>query len=117
MSWKNLLERKEHEYLHAGSFHHLSPCGCEVHKKNPVLSRTIIIRGDQTLVQLHKIIFKAFDRFDEHLYEFQIGGKSPQDPNARRYGFPSYPDEISNDFKLAGDVKQTTIDVLKLKQD
>jgi hypothetical protein len=93
------------------------PVDAKFVKKNPVLSRTIIIRGDQTLAQLHKIIFKAFDRFDEHLYEFQVGGKSPQDPMARRYGFPLYPDEISSDFKLAGDVKQTTIDVLKLKQD
>jgi hypothetical protein len=93
------------------------PVNAKFVKKNPVLSRTIIIRGDQTLAQLHKIIFKAFDRFDEHLYEFQIGGKGPQDPKARRYGFPTYPDEISKDFKLAGDVKQTTIDVLKLKQD
>jgi hypothetical protein len=92
------------------------PVDAKFVKKNPVLSRTIIIRGDQTLAQLHKIIFKAFDRFDEHLYEFQIGGKGPQDPESRRYGFPSCPDEISNGFKLAGDVKQTTIDILKLKQ-
>lgn len=49
-------------------------------KKNPVLSRTVMIRGDQTLAQLHKIIFKALDRFDEHLYEFQIGGKVPKTP-------------------------------------
>ena len=93
------------------------PVDAKFVKKNPVLSRTIIIRGDQTLAQLHKIIFKAFDRFDEHLYEFQVGGKGPQDPKAKRYGLSAYQDEISNDFKLAADVKETTIDVLKLKQD
>ena len=86
-------------------------------KKNPVLSRTLEIRGDQTLEKLHEIIFKAFDRFDEHLYEFQVGGKGPQDPKARRYGLPAYQDEASDDFKLAGDVKQTTIAALKLIQD
>lgn len=86
-------------------------------EKNPIMSRTIEIRGDQTLEQLHEIIFKAFDRYDEHLYEFQIGGKGHYDPKARRYGLPAYQDEISDDFKLAGDVKQTTIDALKLKQD
>jgi Plasmid pRiA4b ORF-3-like protein len=52
---------------------------------NPVVSRTIEIKGSNTLAQLHKIIFKAFDREDDHLYEFQVGGRGPQDPNARRY--------------------------------
>ena len=84
-------------------------------KKNPVLSRTLEIRGDQTLEQLHKIIFKAFDRFDEHLYEFQVGGKGSQDPKARRYGFPSDQDEVSDGLKLAGDVSQTALDDLNLK--
>lgn len=81
------------------------------------MSRTIEILGDQTLEELHEIIFKAFDRFDEHLYEFQIGGKGPHDPKAKKYGVPAYQDEAYDDFKLAGDVKQITIDTLKLKQD
>jgi len=85
-------------------------------EKNPIMSRMIEIRGDQTLEELHAIIFKAFDRYDEHLYEFQIGGKGPQDPKARRYGLSAYQDQISDDFKLTGDVKQTAIDALKLKQ-
>lgn len=51
---------------------------------NPVVSRTIAMRGDQTLEQLHRAIFKAFDRFDHHLYEFQFG-KQPQDRDALRY--------------------------------
>jgi hypothetical protein len=86
-------------------------------KKNPVISRTLEIRGDQTLEKLHEIIFKAFDRFDEHLYEFQVGGKGPQDPKARRYGFPVQADEGIDEFKLTGDVTQTTLDDLKLKTD
>ena len=86
-------------------------------RKNPIMSRTLEIRGDQTLAELHGIIFKAFDRYDEHLYEFQVGGKGPDDPKARRYGLPAYQDEISDDFKLVGDVEQTAIDSLKLKKD
>lgn len=54
--------------------------------ENPVISRTIEIKGSNTLEELHKIIFKAFDRFEEHMYEFQVGGRGPQDPNAKRYG-------------------------------
>ncbi len=85
-------------------------------KKNPIMSRTIEIRGDQTLEELHEIIFKAFDRFDEHLYEFLVGGKGPNDPKARRYGFSSTDDEVMGG-KLAGDVKETIMDNLKLKKD
>src|SRR5207248_6036324 len=57
-------------------------------KKNPYLQRTIQIRGDQTLEDLHDAIFDAFDRSDAHMYEFQIGGKRPMDPKARRYVLP-----------------------------
>jgi len=49
-------------------------------KKNPVISRTIEIRGDQTLGELHRAIFSAFDREEEHMCEFQVGGKGPNDP-------------------------------------
>lgn len=85
-------------------------------KKNPVLSRTLEIRGDQTLAQLHKIIFKAFDRFDEHLYEFQVGGKGPNDPKARKYAIPMDEDEIFTELQLTGNVTRTTLDDLKLKK-
>ena len=86
-------------------------------RKNPIMSRTLEIRGDQTLAQLHNIIFKAFDRYDEHLYEFQFGGKGPNDPKARRYGLPAYRDELADGFKLAGDVMRTSMDALQLKKD
>lgn len=82
-------------------------------KKNPVMSRTIEIRGDQTLEKLHEVIFKAFDREDEHLYEFQIGGKGPNDPKARRYGTFGENEAV----EMAGDVTETTIDTLKFKKD
>lgn len=60
-------------------------------RANPVVARTIEIRGDQTLARLHAAIFNAFDRDDEHLYEFQIGGRRPMDPRASRFGLPEPP--------------------------
>ncbi len=83
--------------------------------KNPVITRTIEICGDQTLEELHDAIFKAFNRFDHHLYEFQIGGKGPNDRKARRYSFSSTDDEIMGG-KLAGDVRETALDDLKLRK-
>ena len=41
---------------------------------NPVISRTIEIRSDQTLNQLHRTIFESFGRWDDcHLSEFNMG--------------------------------------------
>jgi hypothetical protein len=40
-------------------------------RANPAVARTIEIRGDQTLAHLHSAIFRAFDREEEHLYEFR----------------------------------------------
>lgn len=41
--------------------------------------RTIAMRGDQTLDDLHEAIFHAFDRFDPHLYSFYF----PRAPRRR----------------------------------
>lgn len=87
-------------------------------KKKRYVSRTIEIRGDQTLEELHLAIFDAFDRFDEHMYEFQFGSK-PMDPRARKYVMP---EAMEMDFGMgwgistppAGQVDQTTIDSLGL---
>jgi hypothetical protein len=84
-------------------------------KKNPVMSRTIQIRGDQTLEDLHHAIFDAFDRFDEHMYEFQFG-KGPMDPKAPRYVLPSaYETDMGDEKRPAGRVDQTTLDSLGLE--
>ena len=56
-------------------------------KRNPQISRAIEIRGDQTLADLHHAIFAAFDRWEEHMYEFQFG-KGPNDPKGKRYVLP-----------------------------
>jgi Plasmid pRiA4b ORF-3-like protein len=89
----------------------------EFAKKNPVILRTIEIRGDQTLEHLHRVIFKAFNREDQHVYEFQIGGKGPNDPKARRYGLSSLFEDKFKEGESEGDVAQATIDSLKLKKD
>ena len=86
-------------------------------KQNPVISRTIEVRGNQTLEDLHYAIFNAFDREDEHMYEFQIGGKGPNDPNAKQYGLSSAFEDVTDQAKSEGDVTQTSIDTLSLKVD
>jgi hypothetical protein len=55
--------------------------------RNQEVWRTIAIRGDQTLEDLHWAIFDAFDRDDPHMYEFQFG-KKPHDRKAKRYVMP-----------------------------
>jgi len=87
----------------------------EFAKRYPVVSRTIQIRGDQTLAELHEAIFDAFDREDEHMYEFQVGGKRPMDPKADRYVMPMALDYPLDDSKPDGDVTRTTIGSLGLK--
>jgi hypothetical protein len=82
-------------------------------RKNRSVVRTIEIRGDQTLEQLHDCIFDAFDRDDPHKYEIQIG-KGPMDRKGPRYVLPMAADE---DFgpPIAGTVDATTIDQMGLK--
>ena len=78
-----------------------------------VISRTIQIRGDQTLQDLHRAIFEAFDRWDEHAYEFQFG-KGPHDPQGKRYVLPHMLDERDKQPNIAGDVTRTKLDALGL---
>jgi hypothetical protein len=85
-------------------------------KKNPVVSRTIQIQNNQTLEDLHRAIFSAFDREDEHMYEFQFGGKGPNDPKARRYSLSTPFESELEQVESEGDVAQTTLEALKLKK-
>src|SRR4051812_7963905 len=83
-------------------------------KKNPEMSRTIQIRGDQTLAELHNAIFDAFDRSDEHMYEFQFG-TGPMDPKGKRYVLPdTFEMDTEEDNPPAGRVDQTRIESLGL---
>jgi len=84
-------------------------------KKNPVVSRTIQIRGDQTLEDLHHAVFDAFGRWEEHMYEFQFG-KGPMDPKARRYVLPNALEiQKGQPNPPIGRVDETTIESLTLK--
>jgi hypothetical protein len=74
------------------------------------ISRVIEIRGDQTLEQLHEAIFQAYDRWDQHLYEFQFG-KRPFDPDGPNYGVGEAPPGK----KGSGDARTTKLDDLGLK--
>lgn len=81
-------------------------------KKNPEISRTIEIKGTSTLEDLHEIFFTAFNRKEAHMYEFQVGGNGPGDPNARRYSM-----KYAEDDEQAGAVETTTIADLGLAVD
>jgi hypothetical protein len=72
-------------------------------KKKSGVSRLIQVRGDQTLEDLHHAIFAAFDREEEHMYEFQFG-QGPRDYQGPIYG-----------LQEGGHVSETTIDSLRLK--
>ena len=74
--------------------------------------RDIEIRGDQTLEQLHLSIFKAYDREEEHLYEFQLG-KRPYDPAGPNFGLANQPRERTN----TGNASTTKLDDLGLHKD
>jgi hypothetical protein len=76
---------------------------------NKEISRVIEIRGDQTLQQLQEAIFRAYDRWDEHLYEFQFG-RRPFDPDGPNYGIPD-----GKNRKGQSDARTTTLDNLELK--
>jgi len=78
------------------------------------ISRTVQIRGDQTLKDLHKAIFKVFDREEEHLHEFNFG-KGPYDREGPRYTLRSNMKDFMTDEVTAGDVAKTTLDSLGLE--
>jgi hypothetical protein len=41
----------------------------------PGVSRTVAVRGDQTLVDLHRVLQTALDWNEDHLYSFWLSGK------------------------------------------
>lgn len=92
---------------------------------NTVVSRTIQIRGDQTLFQLHEAIFSAFDRGEEHLIEFRFGVGS--DPDFRGTDIDEFEnweakrrsyfldDGIEPPCDFHGYVEKVTMDSLQLR--
>ena len=91
------------------------PITAQFVKKNPVVSRTIQIRSDQTLEDLHHALFDAFDRWEEHMYEFQFG-QGPMDPEGPRYVLPgAYEADAGERTAAAGRVDTATIGSLNLE--
>ena len=90
------------------------PVNDEFFDENPEVSRTIQILGSQTLENFHDSIFTAFDRFDEHLYEFQFGSKMHARDTVR-YIMPYEPSDMTSSDNIAGSVCKTSIDSLNLK--
>ncbi len=88
-----------------------APASEKFAEANPVVSRTIQIRGTQTLEELHEAIFEAFDRWEEHMYEFHFG-PGPRDYSRGRYGIP----DPSGLFALV-DRDEPTSDAAKTKID
>ncbi len=81
---------------------------------NKFILRTIEIRGDQTLDDLHRAIFEAFNRSDERPYEFHLG-KRPSDPDGPVYGLPDARPPEPRKKAGRGDARATTLDDLNLK--
>jgi len=67
-------------------------------KESPEVWRKIEIKGSQTLHNLHKVIFKAYERYDEHLYAFFLSNK-PLDSSSE-YGLPD-PESSAKNAKRA----------------
>lgn len=78
---------------------------------NPIVSRTIEIEGHSSLKQLHKIIFSAFDREEDHLYEFHLGPES-RFPN-KRYVLEQLEEDEEEE---CGIIEHTTIHELHLEE-
>ena len=86
-------------------------------RENPVVSRTIQIRGDQTLEDLHHAIHDAFDRKEDQKYEFQFG-EGPMDPDNLRYVLPAvFESRKMRANPPAGRVDWTSIGSLYLEVD
>ena len=82
------------------------------HHDDQEISRQIDVLGHQTLHDLHQAIFEAFDREEDHLYEFNLG-ESPQD-QSQLYFFQG-PWGLDDDNDETGDPTATTIDELGLE--
>ena len=86
----------------------------EVVTQNPVVSRTIELRADQTPNQLHRAIFLAFGRWDNcHLHEFHFGAGA-RDRHAQRYVLPFILTD-PEDEPAAGSVTTTRMGRLELQ--
>ena len=81
--------------------------------------RTIAVRGDQTLEDLHEAIFAAFDRDDEHLYSFYFP-KAPSRTSVpkREYTAPFMMEDLGPlDDGRKRDAAKTRVDDLAIVEE
>ena len=84
-------------------------------EKNPIICRTIQILDGQTLERLHDAIYEAFDREEEHLYEF-MRGNNPYSTRSLRYIMRECATNIFGEpQRPAGYIERTTIGSLNLR--
>lgn len=76
------------------------------------ISREISLLGHHTLHDLHTAIFEAFERWEEHLYEFNLG-TSPQDRSRLYFYNGGWDDDETAD---TGDPTAATLDELDLSE-
>ena len=90
------FQRKDEQSIKTRRKSQLSSDAMEIYqfkvslKGKPDIWRIIEIKGNQMLSSLHRAIFKAFDRFDEHLYSFFMSNNPYDQKN--EYTLPD-PDE------------------------
>lgn len=81
--------------------------------------RRIALRGDQTLDDLHEVIYDAFDRDDEHLYSFYFPKPGAKGRNRLRgaveYGHPYMVEEPGPFGDAPNDAAQAKLEALKLR--
>lgn len=81
--------------------------------------RRIAIRGNQTLDDLHEAIYKAFDRYDEHLYSFYLpkpGSKGrARIRDAKEYACPFMGDDDQFGDEPPGNAAEAEMSSLGLK--
>lgn len=79
------------------------------------ISRTVQLRGDQTLEVLHQVISEAFDRRGDFSYEFQFEA-GPLHPEGKRYVLPAeYEVSVAAGNQADGRVTDTPLDALSLE--
>ena len=88
-------------------------------KRRRSVWRSVALRGDQTLEELHEAIFTAFDRDDLHLYSFYFpkasARRSPLGKQPREFMAPEgfHPDPLGIDNRY--DAASAKLDELKFK--
>lgn len=74
--------------------------------------RVIELRGNQTLHQLHRAIFKAFDRWEHHLYSFFMS--ADRRDHTKEYASPEFFEDEDWEEELPQDASTARLDSLGL---